>query len=187
MNNTFYFLRHGKTKADENIPVSKWVLSEEGKQEAEDLAKSGIFDAVEVIYSSTEEKASQTAKPIAEKLGKEIIKIEALSELNRDKGGFMDSEKYEKTAKDCLENPGESIENWEPASQALKRFENEIVSIEKENENKKILIIGHGYTINMYFAKLLGIWDKVYKRLKSNTFADWGIIKNGKVIKDLGK
>ena len=30
MNNTFYFLRHGETRKDNNVPISKWVLSVEG-------------------------------------------------------------------------------------------------------------------------------------------------------------
>lgn len=65
MDNTLYILRHAATKLDSSKPVSKWVLSEEGKQQAEKLAKSGVFNDVDIIISSAEEKAHQTAKPIA--------------------------------------------------------------------------------------------------------------------------
>ena len=187
MNNTFYFLRHGKTKVDSGKPISQWVLSDVGEEQALKCAQSGIFDEVDVIMVSGEEKSFQTAKPIADKLKKEIDKVEEINELDRDKGGFLSSEKYEETVRYCLEHPLEIVNNWEMASKALKRFSKKIEEIDKEYENKKILIVGHGYTINMYFAHLLGVIDQVYKRLNTNTFADWGIVKNGKVIKDISR
>lgn len=122
MNNTFYFLRHGETKKDKNIPISQWTLSEKGDEQAERLAQEGVFKDVDIIISSTEQKAYQTAKPTADALGKEIRQIEEISELDRDKGGFMESEEYEKAVKYCLEHLDKSIHNWETANNALERF-----------------------------------------------------------------
>ena len=53
--------------------------------------------------------------------------------------------------------------------------------------NKKILIVAHGGVINLYFAKIIGQLDKVFERISTNTFCDYGIIKNSKVIKDIAK
>lgn len=64
-------------------------------------------------------------------------------------------------------------------------MQKKIEEIDKHYENKKILIVSHGFTINLYFAKLLGILDKVYERFLTNNYADWGIVKNKKVIKDI--
>ena len=186
MNNTFYFLRHGKTKVDSRTPVSKWVLSEVGEEQAQRLADEDTFKDIDIIISSTETKAFQTAKPTADKLGKEILRIEELSELDRDKGQFMDPEKYEEAVKECLSNPDQSVNNWESASHALERFTKKVEEIDSQYEDKKILIVGHGFTINAYFAKLLGIPD-VYGRLSTNDFADWGVVENGKVTKDIAK
>lgn len=187
MNNTFYFLRHGETKVDRIVPVSRWVLTEKGENQAKQRAEEGIFDEVELIFSSHEEKAYQTAKPIAEKLKKPIERVEELNELDRDKGAFMEAEDYEKAIEDCLKHQSESVNNWETATHALERFEKKINELEKENENKKILVVGHGFTINSYFAKLTDALDRVYERLATNDFADWGIIKNQKVVRDIAK
>jgi len=46
MNNTFYFLRHGETKVDKNIPVSKWVLSETGEAQAKQESSYCIDKAI---------------------------------------------------------------------------------------------------------------------------------------------
>ncbi len=187
MNNTFYFLRHGETKIDKNTPVSKWILSEAGKIQAERVAKEGIFDDVDLIFSSTEAKAYKTVLLTAEKLGKKIIKLEAICEINRDNGGFLEMEEYKKTIEQCLKNPDKSFNSWETANHALERFSKQISELDKECSNKKILVAGHGFTINMYFAKLLGVLDKAYERLGRNDFVDWGIVRNQAVVKDIAK
>ncbi len=185
MNNTFYFLRHGETKVDENVPVSQWILSETGEVQAKQLVQGGVFNEIDIIFSSTEDKAYKTVLPTAKSLGKEVIKLEEIVELNRDKGAFLEAEEYERTIKQCLEHPDESFNSWETANHALERFSVKISDLDKEYENKKILVVGHGFTINMYFAKLLSVPSKVYERLSMNNFADWGIVKDQKVVKDI--
>ncbi len=185
MNNTFYFLRHGETKVDRDVPISKWVLSERGEAQAKQLAQEGVFKDVDLIFSSTEKKAYQTALPIAESLGKEVAKLEEIVELDRDKGNFMEAEEYEKTIEECLKHQSESVNKWETAVHALDRFLDKIDELDRKYDNKKILVVGHGFTINLYFAKLLGVLDKVYERLETNDFADWGIVKNQLVMKDI--
>jgi len=167
--------------------VSKWVLSASGEKQAKQRAAEGVFDDVDIIISSNEEKAYQTAKPIADKLGKAINRLSELNELNRDNCPFMEQKDYEKSIKFCLEHPSESINNWETADHALERFAKKIEELHREHNNQKILIVGHGFTINLYFAKLLGVLDRVYERLNTNNFADWGIVKNHVVLKDIAK
>lgn len=185
MNNTFYFLRHGATQRDNNVPISQWNLSEKGEKEAKFLAEQDFFDEINIILSSSEQKAYQTAKPIADKLKKEITQVKEISELNRDKGGFMEPEKYEELVKYSLKHLDESVHNWETAIHALERFTKKIEEIDNQYENKKILVVGHGFTINLYFAKLLGDLNNVYKRFETNNYCDWGTIRNKKVIKDI--
>lgn len=187
MNNTFYFLRHGATQRDSNFPISQWKLSEKGIEQAKKLAEQDIFDEIDIIISSTEEKAHQTAKPIANKLKKEIIQIKEISELNRDNGGFMESEEYEQAVKYSLEHLDKSVHNWETAIHALERFSKKIEEIDTQYEKKNILIVGHGFTINLYFAKLLQALNNVYERFNINSYGDWGIIKDQRVIKDIAK
>ncbi len=186
MNNTFIFLRHGKTKVDKDAPISKWVLSDVGESQALKVAENEEFKNVDIIITSAEEKAFRTGKPLADFLNKKILQFEELSEMNRDEGGFMDADKYEETAQEALSNLDVSVSKWEAAGKALERFSKKIEEIDRQYEGKKILIIGHGYTINMYFAKLLGESKRVYERLGTNDFCDWGIAKDGKVLKDLG-
>ena len=187
MNNTFYFLRHAKTKVDRNLLISEWKLTEDGKTNAQVLADSGVFDEITKIYASTEKKAIDTALPVANRLKLEIETVADLRELDRDKGGVFEPELYEKVVHDAYQNQSESTHDWETADHARERFNLAVEKIDQENEGKKILIVGHGGTINMYFAEALGLLDKVNERLPLNDFCHWGIIENGRVIRDLGK
>jgi broad specificity phosphatase PhoE len=198
MNNTLVFLRHGATQltkdstTDEVLPISRWVLSGEGKIQAEKAAENPELQDVDLIVISTEEKAWETAQPLIERLRKEgrkfeIVRSERIAELNRDEGGYMDKQTYEKAAKEMLMNRDVSVSNWETANHALERFTTGVGIVDAEYSNRKILFIGHGYTFGMYFAQQKGELDKnLYEWVHSRGFCDWGIVKDGKVIRDLG-
>jgi broad specificity phosphatase PhoE len=186
-NNTFIFLRHAETKVIRNIKISKWILTENGKKEALNFSKLGLLGDLDIIISSNEEKAYQTAYPISERLNKGITRDENLNEINRDLGRFLDEDRYLQNMKLCLENRNHSYNKWEPANKALERFSKRAQQIDSNYSNKKILIVAHGGVINLYFAKLLEKLDSVYERALTNTFCDYGIIQNGKVIKDIAK
>lgn len=183
--NTFYFLRHAKTRLDKDSPISKWGLSEEGRKKAEALTASTAFDSIDVIITSDEDKAYETAKPIADRLKKEIIRVEELNELDRDKGGFLEKEEFDRTLQFALTNQNKSIHRWETAKHALERFSKKIDEINKKYNHKNILIVSHGCVVNLYFAKLLDKLNRVYERTLKSDFCDWGIVKEGKVVKDV--
>jgi broad specificity phosphatase PhoE len=187
MNNTLIFLRHGKTKVTGEKPVSQWDLSETGYTQAEEVAKNPEFLDVDVIIVSGEEKAYQTVLPLAKAIGKEseIIREPQISELDRDKGGHLDHHTYEKYVHETFMNRDMPAPNWETANHALERFSKAIKEIDHRYEGKKILIVGHGMTFNLYFAKVLGELDKIAERFARNTFCDWGVIKDGNVVRDL--
>ena len=161
-------------------------MSERGKRDARLLASSGIFDHIDIIITSCEDKAFQTALPIAERLGKEITSCVELNDLY--KGEFvLDDDKYFKAIESCLKNPRESLNGWETASHALERFSRKIDEIDSAHDDKNILIVSHGCVLGLYFARTLGKMDEIYERWHLTPFCAWGIIKNGKVIKDIIK
>ncbi|MHA1985708.1 MAG: histidine phosphatase family protein [Promethearchaeota archaeon] len=187
VNNILIFLRHAETKVDKRIKNSKWLLTEKGKSAALDLANSKNFDEVDIIIASAEEKAYKTILPLAEKLNKAVLREAELNEIMRDNGRFLETNEYLNTMELCMNNRKKSFNNWETANKALERFSNKIEEIDYENNDKKILIVSHGTVINLYFAKLLGKLENVFNRAQTNTFCDYGIIKNKKVISDIAK
>ncbi len=187
-NNILIFLRHAETKINNHVIVSKWTLTEKGKEEARLLLKSAIFDDTELIITSNEEKAFETAIPLAVRLNKPIIREKKLNEIVRDNGYFFAAkEEYNRNIKFYMEIRNKSFNKWETANHALRRFSKKVRDIEKIYTNKKILMVSHGVVIYLYFAKILDCLDVVFERWSSNSFCDYGIIQNGKVLKDIAK
>lgn len=185
MGNTLIFLRHAETRKDKNNPASKWVLTEEGIKSAKDLAETGIFDDVDIIISSGEEKAYQTAKPFSDRLKKEITRIPELNELDRDKLKLVSRAEYEKMMSRFFDNLDYSIYGLETANRALSRFKKAVDVITRQNENKKILIVTHGTVLTLYFASLQNKLGDAFQRWKRLEFCGWGVVENNKVFKDI--
>ena len=183
--NTFYFLRHAKTIVDENRKVSEWVISEEGKMNAVRIANKVFRQAFDYIYSSSEKKALQTAEPFAKKYDLKIIQCFEFRELDRDRGGFLEMDKYLENVELTFKNRERIYDNWETGSSALQRFYKKYQEIDKEHENKKILIVSHGLILNLFFAYILDEFDIIFHRWKNTLFCGYGIIDKETILKDI--
>jgi broad specificity phosphatase PhoE len=187
-NNEFLLLRHAQTELTRNIPVSKWTLTREGFVEAAKLVAKEVFKDCDIIISSCEIKAYTTVQSLAMSLSKIIKQFCEFDELYRDSGGYVKTKnEYNRLVKKCMSDLNKSVNNWEKAAHALNRFSKKINELDELHENKKILISSHGIVINLYFAKVLDQLDVVYNRWETTTFCDFGIIKNGLVVKDIAK
>ena len=184
-NNTLIFLRHAETHVEKDIKISNWILTKKGEKDALIISKMDLLQDVDLIISSEEEKAYKTVYPLANKLDIGILREKMLNEINRDSSKFLEQEEYINTMKKCLTNRTQSFNNWETAKNALERFTQKIEEIDNKYNNKKILIVAHGGVINLFFAEKIGKLDNLERRTLSNTFCDYGIITNGRVIKDI--
>lgn len=180
-NNTLIFIRHGKTEVNKALPIRKWILSEQGKKEAENLTSIKEFQDVDLLYSSEEPKAYLTIKPLSDKIKKRIIQIPELGELTRPDGHSIGLEEYEKRKAKMLKNIDYTEGGWEKAKNALKRFKKAVEKIDKENKNKKIIICAHGNVLTLYSAYLKKKLTDIKETLG---FGSYAIVKNGKIVKD---
>ena len=185
MNNELIFIRHAQTKIDKEVPIADWDLTEEGYQDSEKVKDVQEFQDIDILISSTERKAYLTIKPLAEKLEKEIIQIKDLSEISRGDAGALTKEEYNEMKVKVFQDLDFTDHGWETCNHALERFSKAVEEIDNKYENKKILISAHGTVMTLYFAKLQNKLDDLMGRWKSLGFCDYGIIKNGEVVKDI--
>ena len=182
MKQILHLMRHAETAVDKKVPASDWLLTEDGLHQAESLASASIFDAVDCIFSSTECKALQTARPFADRLGIEILRYSELKELDRGKEILSDKEYLlfvEWTLNESIAVPG-----WESREHALNRFQAGLERIMNKGGFKEGLLISHGLVLSMHFADLLGV-DDVFSRWQRLGFCAWGTIQDNAVIKDI--
>lgn len=185
MGNMLVFVRHGKTKIDKNVPVADWILAEQGEKEAQEIANSPTFEDVNVLISSSEEKAYLTIKPLADRLHKEIIRIPELGEIKRPNSEKLTLEEYEDMKVKIFKDLNFTDHGWETANHALERFKTAVEKIDKQYKNQIILICSHGTVMTLYFAYLKDEMDKLFDQWESLGFGSYGIVENGKVTRDI--
>jgi broad specificity phosphatase PhoE len=182
MTGILHLMRHAETAIDRNSPVHEWPITKEGLREAEELASNGIFDNVDSIFSSTEDKALQTAAPFADRLGIEIDSYSELGELDRG-DAYLSNSEYLHSVERVL-NRLDAVPGWEIREHALSRFQSVLKRIMDEGDFKEGLLISHGLVLSMYFADLLRV-DDVFSRWQRLRFCAWGTIQEDVVIKDI--
>lgn len=183
MNGLLYMMRHGETAIERDIPVHEWSLTKKGVDQAEALAMTGLFDSIDVIFSSPENKALQTARPFVERLGVDVVIYSELRELDREKGGLLSDVEYTQSVEGVLNNH-KIVPGWELRADAMTRFQLGLAKIMSRSDFKEALLISHGLVLSMHFAFLLGAED-VFSRWQRLKFCAWGTIKDNKVIKDI--
>ncbi|MFQ5831232.1 MAG: histidine phosphatase family protein [Candidatus Thorarchaeota archaeon] len=179
-----HFLRHAETRIDPDTSPSRWHVTREGVKTARMLASSGMFDKVDLVVTSAESKAIETARPFAVKLGLEIIIEPRFNELERVGGHIESQNEYLRRVQLAFRNQDSSAHGWETAASAIRRFEQGIRSIESEIESDTVLVVSHGLVLSLYFATLLDV-DDVYERWLRLEVCAWGSVKNRQVIKDI--
>lgn len=156
-----------------------------GIEQAYKTACSGCFDDIEVIVSSLEQKALQTAQPFADRVGIELTVNVGLGEHDRRNSGFLEGSEFNENLKTAFDDPEASPKRWETTGDALVRFKNALDEIDAKYEGKKILVVTHGTVLSLYFADQLGVQDQVYDRWTNLDNCDWGIVENGEIVRDI--
>ena len=179
-----HLLRHAETKLDPSALADRWHISEKGAESALVLASGGVFDNVDLIITSAEDKAFETAVPFARRIDADITRNPSFNELNRGTGPFTSPEEYLERVRIALSDPESSSSGWETAADALRRFEQGIHTIESRTGAHSLLLVSHGLVLSLYFAHLLKT-EKVYERWRRLGFCSWGTVRNGRVVKDI--
>ena len=96
--NKLYFITHPEVEIDPDIEIAKWPLSEVGLARMRNFLETDWVKNIEAIYSSTEQKAIDGAKVLAEHLELPFVKVEELGENDRSSTGFLERDEW-KTAK----------------------------------------------------------------------------------------
>lgn len=155
---TIYLIRHGKTSWNKEnlIQGTKDIpLSPEGRKEVTELAQKINLNKIDLILSSPQKRAKETAKIIANNK-KTILYNNLLKERNF--GNYEGTKTSEELINKLWDyNLNYQDENIESITVCLNRAANFLKEIKTKYPNKNILIISHGafikaihYNINGY-------------------------------------
>lgn len=150
-------VKHSLPEIVEDVPACEWELSEKGRVFAELLADRLRQYRPEVIISSTEPKARQTAEIVGVNLSIAPHVADGLHEHDRSHSPFYPKDEFQSLVREFFDKPDVLIFGDETASQALTRFRDSINSILNSHVNKNLVVVAHGTVISLFVSWLTGV------------------------------
>lgn len=150
-------VKHSLPEIVENLSAHKWELSEAGRVLAQKLAVRLIRYQPEVIISSVEPKAKQTAEIIAANHNLKLQFVEGLHEHDRSKVAYLPKDEFQVAVHRFFENPARLVFGRETADACHARFHQAVHSILNQNLDKTVVIVAHGTVISLFVSRLTGI------------------------------
>jgi len=148
-----FLITHAHTQQQKEADATRWVLSEAGQAQAEALACLPLWDGAERIVVSSEPKTRLTVAPVLAARKLPLTVDPRYDELRR---GSEWVEDYSAHVAEVFANPQRSIGGWESASDALARFLEGIHALADAFPAETIALVGHGLTLSLFRAHLLG-------------------------------
>jgi 2,3-bisphosphoglycerate-dependent phosphoglycerate mutase len=135
-------------------------LSEEGWEQARRLAAWYARDPIDAIYCSPLRRARQTAEPLAEALGVEVVVDEELAEFDRDAHFYIPYEELKATKDPRFLQMLEG--RWGDDGEVDPMVFREIVvtafeRLVEAHPGQRVTVVCHGGVINAYLAHVVGI------------------------------
>jgi broad specificity phosphatase PhoE len=160
-----FLIKHAMPELDPNVPAREWRLGERGRGLSELLANKVAAYSLDVIVSSVEPKALETAQIVANRLGKPHEIAEGLHEHDRRNMPFMRREELEARVAEFFAKPNELVLGSETADQAHARFADAIARVIEKHPQKNIAVVAHGTVISLFIARANPMPFEFWKRL----------------------
>ena len=148
------FIRHSKTNRDPLVPITCWGLADSGIELAKELSMKEVIKNLDVVYSSFQTKALETAVLLAKPNAVPIKADDRLTEVTSFTGSFEnDFDTYTKNVHDFYSGDLTRISGGETKAEALERFNNALESIAKNESDKDFVgIVSHGNILTLFSA-----------------------------------
>lgn len=152
-------VKHSVPQIEIELPANAWGLSEEGRVRSHRLAEHLQSLEPEVIVSSSEPKANETADILARRLQLETQIDPQLREHDRSNVPYLSHEAFQDSIRAFFQNPDELVFGQETANQAYARFYRAVHAVLNEHKNKTVVIVTHGTVISLFVSRLTGRSD----------------------------
>ena len=154
------FLSHPQVVVDPIVPVERWHLSLAGRAALQQFLECNILPLPDMIWSSTETKAQETAAILGAHFKRPVQNHVALGENDRSATGFLPPAEFEQVADQFFAQPLHSVRGWERAVDAQARIcsgVSDIMDAAAKAQHKNIIICGHGATGTLLYCALAGL------------------------------
>ena len=157
-------VRHSKPEIERDEPASSWKLGEVGCHRSELLAVRLRGFSPQVIWTSTEPKAVETAEIVAKAFGVQARTVAGLEEQDRGNVPFFETrDEFERAVEHFFREPDRLVLGTETAEQALARFTCAIDQIISAGHADSV-VVTHGTVMTLYAARVAGVRQMYFWR-----------------------
>ena len=149
-------VKHSMPEIERDKPASAWKLGEVGRRRSELLAARLSEFSPEVIWSSSEPKAIETAQIVASEFSVPVEIADGLEEHHRDNVPFLSKEVFEGAVERLFRCPDRLVLGTETAEQASNRFATAIDKVTDAGQADSI-VVTHGTVMTLYAAGVAGV------------------------------
>ena len=155
--------KHAEPHVDPNLPAREWALNAAGELGATRLAEAWSPVGVDLVVSSVERKAKETATIVADRLG---VMFHTGHDLHEHERPFMaDRDQFQQFMASFFAEP-----NLHRAVEA--RFTSAVDALVKAHRGSRLGIVAHGTVLSLHLAARYGLdgW-KTWKALGMPSYA----------------
>ncbi len=150
-------VKHSLPEIDPAVPSREWPLSEEGRARSRTLAqKLGRYD-LDMIVSSNEPKAVETASISARGLNVPVEVVEGLHEHERSNVGFLEKDHFEQSIGRFYSRPAELVFGEETADAAYDRFSKAVHGVSDRFSQATLALVTHGTVLSLFVSRISGL------------------------------
>ena len=177
-------VRHSVPEIENDRPANTWHLSREGQLRAQRLALLLESYDPDIILSSDEPKAKETAEILAAQLGLSLQIVPNLHEHDRSDVPLLSHESFQASIRDFFQKPTELAFGNETADQASARFYQAVHSILSEHRGETVVIVTHGTVISLFVSRLTGSSDlELWNQLGLPSFVAMDLGSNAVIVR----
>lgn len=146
-------VRHAEPTIDREAPARTWTLSAHGRDRARRLAAKLERFAPDVVVSSREPKARETAEILAGSLGVDALDWPGLEENDRTSLGFLSQREYDDLMERFFTRPAELILGRETAHMARARFGAAVLDLLRQCPQQTVVVVAHGAVMTLFVSE----------------------------------
>ena len=163
-------IKHAKPQVSPEMPSHEWPLSEEGRRQSLALAERLRRYALKRIISSTEPKAAETGRIVADELGLKFQTAPNLHEHDRSNVPHMPTREFLSFMALFFDRDDERVLGLESAREARDRITDAVDHL-ATTEDGPVGIVTHGTVLALY-ATMNGAADpfQIWRRMQLPSF-----------------
>jgi len=150
-------VRHSMPLIETDVPAREWHLSIEGRERCLPLSKDIAAYDPQVIVSSLESKAIETAAEVASQLNISALTANGLHEHERTLMPFLSRQAFEESVAAFFARPQELVLGDETADQAYDRFRSALKQVITTYTGKNLAVVTHGTVMTLFVSRQIGL------------------------------